>query len=212
MPDSTYEGETPAKASEPDETLMARFRDGAEEGFQAVFNRYSAHVINFIYRFLKSQEESEDLAQEVFLRIYRAKERYDPSRPFRPWLFSIASRLVSNRLRDRKRHPHDSIDQRTEMESGESLPRQIPDSPADRPAELIEKKTIALTVQKALDALPETQRMAVLLARFQGMSHEEIAVSLATSVSAVKSLLFRSRQTLKEALGPYVQSDSIPEK
>ncbi len=212
MPDFPFDGKPPGQTPETDEALMAQFRSGSDEEFQRIFNKYSSHVINFIYRFLKSQEESEDLAQEVFLRIYRAKNRYDPSQPFRPWLFTIAARLVSNRLRDRKRHPHTSLDQPIEIEPGESLPWQIPDSPVGRPAELTEKKSVAKAVQKALDTLPESQRMAVLLSRFQGMSHEEIAGSLATSVPAVKSLLFRARQTLKEALGPYVQSESVPQK
>lgn len=212
MPPFFGGGENTTGSSETDESLMARFKEGSEDDFNVLFDRYSSHVINFVYRFLGSREEAEDLAQEVFLRVYRAQNRYDASRPFRPWLFAIASRLVSNRLRDRKRHPLASLDQQAEGESGEPLSWQFPDPPPTRPAESLDKRDLALTVQNVLDRLPETQRMAVLLARFEEMSYEDIAQSLGTSVSAVKSLIFRARLTLKEALTPYVQSEPSQKK
>lgn len=188
----------------PDEALMRRYLAGDEGAFTVLLDRYAPHIINFAHRFLHSREESEDIAQEVLLRIYRGKERYDPSRPFRPWIFSIASRLVSNRLRDRKRHSQVSLDL-TRQDCPDEIPAMdIPDKSSPLPEEILQKQRLAEDVQKALEILPENQRTAVLLARFEEMSYEEIAQTMGSTVSAVKSSLFRARQALKTSLAPYV--------
>lgn len=186
-----------------DEDLMGRFRSGDEEAFQVLFNRYATHLINFAHRLLRSREDSEDIAQETLLRVYRGKDRYDPSRPFRPWLFSIVVRLTSNRLRDRKRHPQESLDWMPEGEDAPHAP-DLPDRTSLSPEQSAEKHYTVLMVQRALDALPENQRAAVLLSRFEEMSYEEIAQVMDTSASSVKSLLFRARQALKESLSVHV--------
>ncbi|HMU76164.1 MAG TPA: sigma-70 family RNA polymerase sigma factor [Elusimicrobiota bacterium] len=118
---------------EPDESLMRQFQAGDGEAFDALFDRYSARLINFAFRFLHSREEAEDAAQDVFLRLRGKKERYDPSRPFRPWLFSIASRLVSNRLRQKKRHPLLSIFNREDDEGESPVLIDPADPPDERP-------------------------------------------------------------------------------
>lgn len=181
-----------------DETLMRRFQAGDEESFEPIFNRYSEHVLNFAYRFLHSQAEAEDVTQEIFLRIYRGKDRYEAERPFRPWLFTIASRLLSNRVRDSKRRAQVSLDS-TDSEYGEwSL--NLPDLSTPQPQEVAAVKEKRRVIQAALDQLPEDQRIAVLLCRFEGLSYEEIAESMNTSISAVKSLLYRAHQNLKQLL------------
>jgi RNA polymerase sigma-70 factor, ECF subfamily len=188
---------------------MGRFQGGDEEGFQTLFDRYAAHLINFAHRSLNSREESEDVAQEVLLRVYRSKDRFDASRPFRPWVFSMAVRLIYNRLRDRKRHPGFSLDQKPDEDRpGPELPDQSP-----LPSESLEKQHLAREVRKALDGLPENQRTAVLLARFEEMSYTQIAEAMGVSVTAVKSLLFRAKQTLKSSLASHVRpEDEIPQK
>lgn len=190
-----------------DQELMRRFQSGEEEAFRGLLDHYTPHLINFAYRMLSSRDESEDLAQEVFLRVYKGKDRYDPSRPFRPWIFSIASRLISNRLRDRKRHPKVSLDWKPEEGSREIPTIDLPDKSSLRPEETLENRQLAQVVRDALAALPENQRAAVLLARFEEMSYEEIAQTMESTVVAVKSLLFRARQTLKAALTPYVKGE-----
>ncbi len=188
--------------AETDQALMSCFQEGDPDAFSIIFDRYASHIINFSYRFLNNQQESEDIAQEVLLRVYKGKDRYDSSRPFRPWIFSIAARLLSNRRRDKKRHAEESLDWQSEnADEGSQVRFQLEDkSSGVDPQKVTEKNQLALIVQKALKELPENQRIAVILARFEGMSYEDIAQSLDISVSAVKSLLFRARETLKQSL------------
>jgi RNA polymerase sigma-70 factor (ECF subfamily) len=182
---------------------MSRFQGGDEEAFQDLFNRYAPRVINFACRFLHSQAEAEDIAQEVFLRVYKGRERFDGAKPFRPWLFAITSRLISNRLRDNKRHPHIPLEPVTnEDETAAILP--IPET-ALRPDQVMDQQEKIQAVQAALRALPENQRTVVLLARFEEMSYDEIAQATDLSVASVKSLLFRAKQTLKQVLIPYLR-------
>lgn len=174
---------------------MRRFLAGDEGAFKALFDRYTPVLINFAYRFLGSRAEAEDLAQDVFIRIYRQKERYDPSRRFRPWMFSIGVRLALNRRRDRKRHAETPLE--------DSLAALVPDTRSPLPEETFRKHELNQVVRKALAALPENQRAAVLLGRYERMTYEEIAKAMGCSVAAVKSLLFRAKQILKRELASY---------
>ena len=192
-----------AGGADSDESLMRRFQAGDGDAFDDLFDRYSAHLINFAFRSLRSKEEAEDCTQETLLRVHGAKDRYDPSRPFRPWLYSIASRLVSNRLRHKKRHPILSFFMGGEDDVESPLPIDPPDHPRDRPEQTAEKSRLVETVRSSLAKLPDNQRTAVLLARFEEMSYEDIAHVLDVSVPSVKSLLFRARQTLKNDLQPH---------
>lgn len=203
-----FEEQRSQEEAETDESLMRRFQSGEEEVFQTLFNRHASHLINFAYRFLRSQSESEDIAQEVLLRIYRGKDRYNPKRPFRPWFFSIAARLISNRLRDRKRHPQTPLDPIASEETQPPPIQALPDRSVSSPEEALDQQEKVQAVQKALDALPEDQCKAVLLARFEDMSYEEIAQTMEISVSAVKSLLFRAKQSLKRSLAAYARPQS----
>ena len=176
---------------ESDESLMRRFASGSEDAFERLFDRYSPRVVGFAARFLGRRAGAEDAAPGGFLRVFRHRERYDPGRPFKPWLFSIASRLVSNRLRDRKRRPQEPL---------ESGGPGLLDDGASIPEDDLERERLAQTVRKAVDALPENQRAAILMARFEGMSYEEISAAMDLSVSSVKSLLFRAKRRLSRAL------------
>lgn len=198
--------------SESDEELMAAFQSGSEEAFKTLFDRYAARLFNFSLRFFRSNEEAEDVAQEVLLRVFHKKERFDTSKPFRPWIFTIASRMISNRLRDKKRHPHLSLDKTTENDEGEELKLDPVESPQLRPDSIREGVEITDAVQRAIEALPENQRAAILLARYEEMSYEEIAQSMSTSVSSVKSLLFRARITLTKILAPFSPEQAMTEK
>lgn len=189
-----------------DEELMAAFQAGDEEAFKTLFDRYAARLFNFSLRFFRSREEAEDLAQEALLRVYHKKDRFDVSRLFRPWIFTIASRLISNRLRDKKRHPHLSLDKPLENSDGDEMVIE-PSEPTRLTPDCIEENTqLVQAVQRALDDLPESQRTAVVLARYEEMSYEEIAESMSTSVSSIKSLLFRARIALKDSLSSFAPS------
>ena len=196
---------------ESDESLMRRFQSGDTDAFVVLFNRYSTHLINFANRFLFSQEESEDAAQEILLRIHGARDRYDTSRPFRPWIFAIASRLVSNRLRQKKRHPLVSLFHSIEGDD-EPFSHDPPEQRNHGPEQSMENKHLAALIQSSLALLPENQRTAGVLSRFEDMTNEEIAQTMETSVSSVKSLLFRARQTLKNALKQFIQNQPTPPK
>ena len=204
-PRGNVEGDT-------DESLMRQFQSGDGVAFEILFDRYSTHLINFAHRFLFSREESEDAAQEVLLRIHGARDRYDSSRPFRPWLFSIASRLISNRLRQKKRHPLVSLFHSADEGGDESIPLDVPDRWDSGPEQIVEKHHLAAHIQSVLSRLPENQHTAVVLARFEEMSHEEIAQTMGISVSSVKSLLFRARQSLKNDLKQFIPNHPVRPK
>ncbi len=200
----SMDGAMRAKPSDPpDESLMADFASGSQASFELIFERYSSHIINFAYRFLNSRDEAEDIAQEAFLRVYMTKERYDPGRSFRSWIFSIAAHLISNQIRSRKRHPKESLDKTQQDSDGNSYGGEIEDGSSLKSEDILERQQLVRQVQEALRKLPENQRTAVVLARFEEMSYEEISVTMDVSVTAVKSLLFRARQSLKVSLASY---------
>ena len=182
-----------------DEVLMSRFQQGDETYFRALFERYSARLVNFAYKFLRSREEAEEIAQETLLRVYREKRSFDPSRAFRPWLYSIALRLAYNKLRYLKRHPKESLDA-VSLSGDESAADRIADHSQLRPDQILEKQAEREKVWSALVSLPESQRSAIILSRFEELSYEEIASVLDVSVSSVKSLIFRAKESLINCL------------
>jgi len=177
---------------------MRQFQAGDVESFKSIFDRHSQHILNFSFRYLHSRTDAEDVTQEVFLRIHRGKDDYSPNRPFRPWLFTIASRLLSNRVRDIKRRPQISLDSADPDATHEAF--LVPDRTTPEPAQAAEVAERAAVVRKALNGLPNNQRIALLLCRFDGFSYEQIAEMMETTVSAVKALLYRAHQTLKQTL------------
>ncbi len=180
-----------------DEELMRRFQAGDEAAFRTLFDRYAARLVGFASRLLRDRDEAEDLAQEVLLRVYRGSAPYDPRRPFKAWVFTTAARLGYNRLRDRRRRPGVSID--TGGAEGGRIELADPAGSAEIP---VEKRERAAAVDKALASLPDDQRTAVLLARFEELSYEEISKALGTTLPAVKSLLYRARIALASRLAP----------
>lgn len=186
-----------------DELLMSRFQNGDEASFEIIFDRYAKRLVNFACKFLRSQEESEESAQETLLQVYRKKQSFDAKQKFRPWIFAIALRVTYNKIRYQKRHPHESLDFSNEM-TDEPLTSRIPDPAQLQPDQIMEKERGRQAVWNALGELPDNQRTAVILARFEGMSQEEIADTLNLSVSSVKSLIFRARESLKSSLQSFI--------
>jgi RNA polymerase sigma-70 factor (ECF subfamily) len=192
-------GRTPEDAE--DIRLMAEVSAGDDRAFEQLVERHQRLVVGTVSRMLGTQSDAEDIAQQVFVRVWKNAKRYEPRAKFTTWLLKITRNLVFNELRRRSRHPAVPLQSETDEEE-----RPLKDEHAIAPdASLLEHE-----LQKAVDAaiaeLPETQRMAVILRRYEELSYEEIAEALEQSVSAVKSLLFRARTELRENLKRYLSS------
>lgn len=179
-------------ASDSDVALMLRVKDGDHEAFRELIERHQRAVISVIHRAIGDAWEAEDLAQRVFVQIYRSAGRYTPTAKFTTWMFTITHNTIRNEYRRRSRHAAESIEA---MPEGVELPAHGND-----PAREVSERELQARIQAAVQQLPEAQRTAVILCRFEGLAYEEIAEVLHCSVSAVKSLLHRARQTLKEQL------------
>jgi RNA polymerase sigma-70 factor, ECF subfamily len=191
---------TSVAALERDAELMLRVRDGDSASFGQLLDRHRAPVVHFLYRMVQNQAIAEELAQEVFLRVYRSRATYEPTAKFTTWLFRIATRLALNYIRDRRyEKAHDSLDD----EPPDGVVRQL----ADRGA-TVEQNLLRLArfqeIRAAIEALPGKQRAAVLMHKYEEMEYSHIATVLACSESAVKSLLFRAYETLRARLAHMV--------
>jgi len=183
-------------ALERDAQLMLRVREGDETSFALLLERHRGPVVNFLYRMVQDRAVSEELAQEVFLRVYRSRTSYEPTAKFTTWLFRIATHLALNALRDNKKAKgQESLDE----VPGEGIERQVADRQPTIEQELI-RNTQLKEIRLAIEALPEKQRAAVLMHKYEGLEYAQIAGALRCSESAVKSLIFRAYQTLRSRL------------
>lgn len=188
---------TAAVALERDAELMLRVREGDEASFALLLERHRGPVIHFLYRMVQNQAVAEELAQEVFLRVYRSRTTYEPTAKFTTWLFRIATHLALNWIRDGKNEKGlESLDE----ESTEGSPiRQVPDRQPNIEQWMLREARME-EVRKAIALLPEKQRAAVLMHKYHEMEYAQIAKVLSCSESAVKSLLFRAYETLRSRL------------
>lgn len=190
---------------DPDAALMLRVKRGDMQAFEELVDKYKQPVINIIYRTLNDLTEAEDLAQNVFVQVYKSAHRYEVSAKFSTWLFTIARNLCLNEIRRRSRHPADSLD--AAFPGDEEHPvRQFEDVKTYSPTEGVLHGELEEKIQEALNDLPEHQRTAILLCRQDELSYEDIAKVLGTSLSATKSLIHRGREALKQKLKPYLQT------
>jgi len=187
-----------------DVQLMLGVKQGDEVSFELLLQRYRRPLCHFLNRMVRDAAQAEDLAQEVFLRVYRARREYEPSAKFTTWLFRIATNLALNSIRDgRHRQSEVSLDAPAEGEDGSEISVEVADGTPVVEEQLVERDRMAV-VRKAIFALPEKQRAAVLLHKYQELDYDEIARILGCSVSALKSLLFRAYETLRVELAPLV--------
>jgi RNA polymerase sigma-70 factor, ECF subfamily len=189
-----------------DVQLMLDVKSGDEASFELLLHRYRAPLVNFLYRMVRNREQAEDLAQEVFLRVYRARGEYVPTAKFTTWLFRIATNLALNSLRDnRYQKLEDSIDApaRVDSEDGDDRPLDVAEKHPNIEQHLVDLARSRM-IRHAIDKLPEKQRAAVLLHKYQELDYAEIAKILACSESALKSLLFRAYEALRVELAPLV--------
>lgn len=198
---------------DPDAALMLRVRQGDGRAFAELVDKYKQPVINLVSRMLNDPVEAEDLAQNVFLQVYRSANRYEVTARFSTWLFTIAKNLSLNEIRRRSRHPADSLEGSRPDTEGEAQPKpQLEDvRSASAPVHLL-RQELEQKVEEAIAGLPENQRLALLLCRQDELSYEEMAKVLGCSVSATKSLIHRGRETLKQRLKPYLQTGEWPDE
>ncbi|MEM7411245.1 MAG: sigma-70 family RNA polymerase sigma factor [Myxococcota bacterium] len=183
-----------ARARHPDEDvqLMLAFAAGDESAFETLFERWSRPLLRYLERLVTDAASAEELLQESFLRVYRARERYRPDARFSTWLYRIATNLAWNELRrPRRRDPHDSTDAPEAPELGSALPAVD---------EVVDARRLSESVDAALRKLPERQRSALWLASVEGLSYAEVAEALDTSEKAVKALVHRARTALAAKL------------
>ena len=192
-------------ALDPDAALMLRVKRGDLRAFEELAEKYKQPIVNMMYRMLRDLDEAEDLAQNVFIRVYQSAGRYEVSAKFSTWIFTIARRLCLNEIRRRGRHPAESLES-SQSDHEEQAPRQFEDVKTFSPPEAFLHGELAQKIEEALALLPEKQRLAIVLCRQDELSYEEIARVLGCSVPATKSLIHRGRETLKEKLKPYLQS------
>lgn len=205
-------GQTSAQMAlrDPDIRLMLRVREDDPSAFAELVELYQQRLLNVLTHLLGNPQEAEDLAQEVFLRIYRGRKKYRPRARFSTWLFTIAQRLALNALRRRQRKPAVPLNLR---DSGPLGPRPAEQLVCDRhqqPSEHLQQQELTFVVQQALATLNERQRLAVILNKFEDMNYAEIAEIMHLSVPAVKSLLSRARENLRQALQAYIYMDHPP--
>ena len=183
-------------ALERDAQLMLLVREGDDTSFALLLERHRGPVVHFMYRMVQNQAVSEELAQEVFLRVYRSRETYEPTAKFTTWLFRIATHVALNSIRDRKKEKgHESLDE--EMLDG--MERQVADRQPTVEQDMVREVKLR-EVRQAIEALPAKQRAAVLMHKYEGLDYAQIAGVLSCSESAIKSLLFRAYEALRDRL------------
>ncbi len=184
---------------------MLRVKQGDRDAFTALVEKYKQPVMNLAYRTLSDATEAEDLAQHVFLQVFKSAHRYEVTAKFSTWIFTIARNLCLNEIRRRSRHPAESLDEVSPENEDQPL-RQVQDVKSSSPPNALLQSELEEKVQLALAELPEKQRTALLLCRQEELSYEEIAQVLDCSLSATKSLIHRGRETLKGVLKPYLRT------
>jgi RNA polymerase sigma-70 factor (ECF subfamily) len=184
--------------SDPDVSLMLRVQKDDADAFEEILQKYERPIARLVQRYLGPRVDVEGLTQEVFLRVWRARASWKPQPTYRSWLYRIATNLCLNEMRRKKGAV--SLDALAEA-GGEAA---TPPSKEERPTAALEKKELSLVIQEILAGLPESQRLAVVLNKYQGLSYEEIGEVMNLSIPAVKSLLSRAREGIRERILPYV--------
>jgi RNA polymerase sigma-70 factor, ECF subfamily len=186
-----------------DADIMLRVKTGDQSAFDYLVQKYRRPMVSFMYRMARNSSAAEDLAQEVFLRVYRSRETYEPSAKFTTWLYRIATNLAVNHARDTRHERPEvqvSLDEPDE-ETGTTI--ELPDATPNAEQVIVRRERM-LAIRRKVEALPEQQRLAVIMHKYQQMDYKQIADVLKKSESATKSLLFRAYETLREQLKEFI--------
>ena len=192
---------------DPDVRLMLQVREGSAAAFEALVEKHQKRLVMVLEHLVSDRTQAEDLAQDVFLRVYRARERYVPTAKFSTWLYTITHNVASNSIRKSSRRKEINL---VTSPSGSMPVRPLDTMAKDKsnlmPTRLADQKEMEKVIRDAIQSLGPRQRMAMLLSKYEGMSYNEIAESMELTTQAVKSLLSRARGNLKELLAPYLNS------
>ena len=189
--------------SQSDSDIMLRVKAGDQSAFNYLVQKYRRPMVSFMYRMARNSAAAEDLAQEVFLRVYRSRETYEPSAKFTTWLYRIATNLAVNHARDTRHERPEvqvSLDE-PDDDTGTTL--EVPDASMNAEQMMVRRERM-LAIRQKVEALPEQQRLAVIMHKYQQMDYKQIADVLKKSESATKSLLFRAYETLREQLKEFI--------
>jgi len=196
---------------DPDTLLMLQVRDDSAEAFEQLVVRYQTRLLTVLEHLCGNRTQAEDLAQEVFLRVYRARKRYVPGAKFSTWLFKIANNVASNARRSRRRRREVNLVGRESGPLGaRPLDKLAQAASGLMPTRRLDKAEIVEAVQLAMQSLNDRQRMVVLLSKFEEMSYTDIADTMGMTTPAIKSLLFRARGQLRTILEPYLNEGQLP--
>jgi RNA polymerase sigma-70 factor, ECF subfamily len=185
--------------SDPDVALMERVRGGDSAAFRELFAKYSEALVNFAYRFVGRRGRAEELVQDAFLQIYRARGRYEAKARFTTYLYRVATNLCLNELR-RFEYQGKTEPLEGNLNRDDDAGRELADDRIPAAEDRLAGMETGGRIKGVLDKLPPNQRVALLLSRVEGLSYQEVAKCLETTESAVKSLIFRATQTLREEL------------
>jgi RNA polymerase sigma-70 factor (ECF subfamily) len=191
-------------AQDPDAALMLAFQRGDQSAFRVLYERHARAMVGYCHRFVKDPARAEELAQDVFVKLHRAADRYSPSARFKTFLYRVATNHCLNEVRRGEyaaREASPGLGDEDGAPDLDALPSQ-----AASPHQALEAGRLADAVVRLLEGLPAKQRAAFVLCRFEGLSYEEIAEALETSVSAVKSLIHRATVAAAAALAPFAQT------
>jgi RNA polymerase sigma-70 factor (ECF subfamily) len=186
-----------------DADVMLRVKAGDESAFQYLVEKYRRPMVNFMYRMAHNAATAEDLAQEVFLRVYRSREGYEASAKFTTWLYRIATNLAVNHARDTRNERPERMVSLDEPDDATGLTPDVPDGSLTAEEVILRRERLA-AIRQRVHALPERQRMAVVMHKYQHLDYRQIGEVLKLSESATKSLLFRAYETLRQQLKEFL--------
>ena len=197
----SFQADASSDDPERDIRLMEKVRAGDMDAFRELVEAHQHRVIGTVTRMLGDASEAEDLSQQIFVRVWKSAPRWEPTAKFTTWLYTILRNLVFNECRRRARHKTTSLDAATD---DEDRPQQFADGNVKPPDTAMLDEEMQDAIERSIQELPEAQRMAVIMRRYQDVSYEEIAEVLDLTVPSVKSLLFRARTELREKLKKYL--------
>jgi RNA polymerase sigma-70 factor (ECF subfamily) len=200
--------------ADADQVLMRRLQAGDDSALEVLVHKYQGLVLSVARRYLGSRSPSvEDVAQQVFIRVYRGRMTYQPRAKVKTWLYSVTVNACLNEIRRMKAEKNRRVASFSAVfgEEGDAEGAAVLADPAgDPPSRVLEREDVSRRVRDAVDGLPEQQRLALVLSRFEGCSYEDVAESMHTTVAAVKSLLTRARQNLRRVLADLVEAEAEP--
>jgi len=186
-----------------DTVVVTAFLSGESRAFEELVDRYQTRLLNFVYRTIGDRDRAEDLVQEVFIRVHRHLHRFDRTKKFSTWIYTIASNLAKNELRNRSRNPLVFFQSMRSEHDEEDRPLQFEDA-TSRPDDMYRKRHLRQLVEQSVAALPEHHRQVFVLREIEGKSYEEIADITACNLGTVKSRLNRARSAFAEIIEPFV--------